>query len=42
MSFKYRELAKKITYETLKKFYLEQKNIFQKSLKIIAMFFLTQ
>ena len=30
MSFKYRELAKKITYETLKKFYLEQKIYFKK------------
>ena len=31
MNFKYRDLAKKITKETLKKFYLEHKDIFQKN-----------
>ena len=31
MNFKYRDLAKKITKETLKKFYLEHNDIFQKN-----------
>ena len=31
MNFKYRDLAKKITKETLKKFYLENNDIFQKN-----------
>ena len=31
MNFKYRDLAKKLSLETINKFYLEDKNIFQKS-----------
>ena len=31
MNFKYKELAKKITNETIKKFYIGEKDIFQKN-----------
>ena len=33
MNFKYKELSKKITLEALNKFYLEEKDIFQKNPK---------
>ena len=33
LNFKYKELAKKITLEALNKFFIEEKNIFQKSPK---------
>ena len=31
MNFKYNDLAKKLSYEAIKKFYLNDKNIFQKN-----------
>ena len=33
MNFKYKDLAKKLLYEAIKKFYLNDKNIFQKNPK---------
>ncbi len=33
MNFKYKDLAKKISVEAVEKFYIDEKNIFQKSLK---------
>ena len=42
MSFKYKNLAKQISQEALSKFYLKDKNIFQKTQEKITMFFLNQ
>ena len=42
MNFKYKDLAKKLHLEAMNKFYLEQKNIFQKSPKDNSDVFLTQ
>ena len=39
MNFKYKDLAKRISIEALSKFYLKEKNIFQKTQKKIMMFF---
>ena len=33
MNFKYKDLAKKMSVEAVEKFYIDEKNIFQKSLK---------
>ena len=41
MNYKYKDLAKKYSQEAINKFYLKDKNIFQKILKIMMMFFLT-
>ena len=42
MNFKYKDLAKKLSKEAISKFYIEDKNIFQKILKIPMMFFSNQ
>ena len=34
MNFKYKDLAKKLSYEAINKFYLNDKNIFQKNPKV--------
>ena len=43
MNFKYKGLSKKMSQEAINKFYLEEKNIFQKKIqKIITIFFFNQ
>ena len=42
MNYKYKDLAIKFSHEAIQKFYLEDKNIFQKNPKITQMYFSTQ
>ena len=42
MNFKYKDLAKKLCNEAINKFFLNDKNIFQKTQKIIVTFFSNQ
>ena len=42
MNFKYKDLANKTSVEAMNKFYLKEKNIFQKNQKKIMIFFLDQ